>query len=138
MPGEERFALLALVNSRFTVSHGPVDLLEDTDAAHLWLVRHEVLPDPVALTGRQLGRLRALREALRELFTARATGAAPAPASLETVNAALAAAPHTPRLTWAADGPRRADEPEPRGRTGLGQPGRRRALHSSLTTAPSC
>ncbi|MFD4997603.1 CGNR zinc finger domain-containing protein [Streptomyces buecherae] len=112
VPGEERFASLALVNTRFTVSHGPVDLLEDTDAAHLWLVRHEMLPDPVALTGHQLGRLRALREALRELFAARASGVAPAPASLETLNAALAAAPPTPRLTWTADGPRRADEPD--------------------------
>ncbi|MFF5720865.1 CGNR zinc finger domain-containing protein [Streptomyces buecherae] len=112
VPGEERFASLALVNTRFTVSHGPVDLLEDADAAHLWLVRHEMLPDPVALTGRQLGRLRALREALRELFAARANGATPAPASLETLNAALAAAPPTPRLAWPADGPRRADEPD--------------------------
>ncbi|MBB5936581.1 CGNR zinc finger domain-containing protein [Streptomyces zagrosensis] len=112
VPGEERFASLALVNTRFTVSHGPVDLLEDTEAAHLWLVRHELLPDRVALAGRQLGRLRSLREALRELFTAYAAHTAPPQASLDTLNASLAAAPPTPRLVWIAGEPRRADEPD--------------------------
>ncbi|WP_225822029.1 ABATE domain-containing protein [Streptomyces naphthomycinicus] len=112
VPGEDRYASLALVNTRFTVSHGLVDLLEDAEAAHLWLVRHALLPDRVALNGRHSGRLRALREALRALFEARAAGTEPLAEALDTLNAALAAAPATPRLAWAADGPRRAAVPD--------------------------
>ncbi|MFG3283736.1 CGNR zinc finger domain-containing protein [Streptomyces sp. NPDC048111] len=112
VPGEERFLCLALVNTRYALSHGQVDLLEDPGAAHLWLVRHELLPDRTKLTGRHIARLRALREALRELFAARAAGTAPPAAALDTVNAALAAAPPTPRLDWSGREPRRADEPD--------------------------
>ncbi|GCB42834.1 ABATE domain-containing protein [Streptomyces sp. NL15-2K] len=112
VPGEERYVSLALVNTRFTLSHGPVDLLDDAEAAHLWLVRHALLPDRAALTGRQFGRLLALREALRSLFEAWASRAVPAAGTLATLNSALAAAPATPRLAWTADGPHRADEPD--------------------------
>ncbi|AKJ14284.1 hypothetical protein ABB07_30785 [Streptomyces incarnatus] len=112
VPGEDRYVSLALVNTRFAVSHGQVDLLDDTEAAHLWLVRHELLPDRVVINGRQSGRLRTLREALRALFEARVTAAHPPAAALDTLNAALAAAPATPRLAWTADGPHRADLPD--------------------------
>ncbi|GAA3877003.1 ABATE domain-containing protein [Streptomyces sp. NPDC003631] len=112
VPGEERYASLALVNTRFTVSHGPVDLLDGTEAAHLWLVRHGLLPDRVALNGRQSGRLLGLREALRALFQAREAHGIPSAQDLATLNAALAAAPATPRLAWTADGPHRCDEPD--------------------------
>ncbi|MFI0166099.1 ABATE domain-containing protein [Streptomyces sp. NPDC017095] len=112
VPGEDQYVSLALVNTLFTVSHGEVDLLDGAEAAHLWLVRHALLPDKVALNGRQSGRLRALREALRLLFAARAAGARPPADALDTLNATLAAAPATPRLDWGADGPRRADVPD--------------------------
>ncbi|BCM71344.1 MULTISPECIES: ABATE domain-containing protein [Streptomyces] len=112
VPGEDRYASLALVNTRFTVSHGRVDLLDGTEAAHLWLVRHGLLPDRVTLNGRQSGRLLALREALRTLFQARADGTRPPADALDTLNATLAAAPATPRLAWTADGPHRADVPD--------------------------
>ncbi|MFE3520039.1 CGNR zinc finger domain-containing protein [Streptomyces sp. NPDC059161] len=112
VPGEERFASLALVNTRFALSHGQVDLLEDADAARLWLVRHELLPDRTVLNGRQASRLRSLREALRELYAARAEGERPPAASLDALNAALAAAPPTPRLVWTGRAPHRADEPD--------------------------
>ncbi|OIK08125.1 hypothetical protein BIV23_00765 [Streptomyces monashensis] len=112
VPGEDRYVSLALVNTRFTVSHGRVDLLDDADAARLWLVRHALLSDRVELNGRQSGRLRALREALRTLFEARAAAAPPAPDALDALNTALAAAPATPRLVWTADGPHRADVPD--------------------------
>ncbi|MFI1369593.1 ABATE domain-containing protein [Streptomyces griseochromogenes] len=112
VPGEDRYLSVALVNTRFKVSHGPVDLLEDAEAAHLWLVRHEVLDDRVALGGRQSARLRTLREALRTLFEAYGSGEQPPPDALGTLNAALAAAPPTPCLAWTADGPRRADVPD--------------------------
>ncbi|MCI3244304.1 ABATE domain-containing protein [Streptomyces spinosisporus] len=112
VPGEERYLSLALVNTRFALSHGTVDLLDDTEAAHLWLVRHELLPDRVALNGRQYGRLLGLREALRALFEAYGAQGRPAADDLATLNAALAAAPSTPRLAWTADGPHRADVPD--------------------------
>ncbi|MCS0601888.1 ABATE domain-containing protein [Streptomyces sp. LP11] len=101
--------------SRFTRPRrrpGQVDLLGDTEAAHLWLVRHGLLSDRVALNGRQSGRLRALREALRALFAARSGAEPPPPGALNTLNTALAAAPATPRLAWGADGPHRADAPD--------------------------
>ncbi len=110
VPGEERYVSLALVNTRFTLSHGRVDLLDDTEAAHLWLVRHELLPDRVALNGRQFGRLLGLREALRALFEAYGAQQVPPAEPLATLNSALAAAPSTPHLAWTADGPRRADQ----------------------------
>lgn len=109
VPGEERYLSLALVNTRFALSHGTVDLLDDTEAAHLWLVRHELLPDRVALNGRQYGRLLGLREALRALFEAYRARDRPVVEDLATLNTALAAAPSTPRLAWTADGPHRAD-----------------------------
>ncbi|MEV0207460.1 ABATE domain-containing protein [Streptomyces sp. NPDC050788] len=112
VPGEERYLSLALVNTRFALSHGTVDLLDDTEAAHLWLVRHGLLPDRVTLNGRQHGRLLGLREALRALFEAYGTQGQPAAEDLATLNAALAAAPSTPRLAWTADGPHRADAPD--------------------------
>ncbi|GLX52127.1 hypothetical protein Shyhy01_50770 [Streptomyces hygroscopicus subsp. hygroscopicus] len=112
VPGEDRYVCLALVNSRFRVSHGQVDLLDGAEAAHLWLVRHGLLPDRVPVNGRQAGRLCALREALRVLFGAHGTGALPPADALDTLNAALAAAPSTPRLAWTADGPRRDDAPD--------------------------
>ncbi|KOU55755.1 hypothetical protein ADK57_43620 [Streptomyces sp. MMG1533] len=112
VPGEERYTSLALVNTRFTLSHGPVDLLDDPEAAHLWLVRHALLPDRVALNGRQFGRLLGLREALRALFEAYDAGSRPAAGDLDLLNSVLAAAPSTPRLGWTADGPHRADEPD--------------------------
>ncbi|MEV6110637.1 CGNR zinc finger domain-containing protein [Streptomyces sp. NPDC051940] len=113
VPGEDRFASLGLVNTRFTVSHGTVDLLEDAEAAHLWLVRRALLPDPAPLAGRHLGRLLTLREALRGLFASREAHTAPAAGPLEVLNSALAAAPATPRLVWtAADGPRRDTDPD--------------------------
>ncbi|MGP4087514.1 ABATE domain-containing protein [Streptomyces sp. KR55] len=112
VPGEERYVSLALVNSRFTLSHGRVDLLDDAEAAHLWLVRHELLPDRAALNGRQFGRLLGLRQALRALFTAYGTQAVPPADSLAVLNSALAAAPPIPRLDWTADGPRRAHTPD--------------------------
>ncbi|MEU8969916.1 ABATE domain-containing protein [Streptomyces monashensis] len=112
VPGEDRYLSLALVNTRFTVSHGRVDLLDDAEAAHLWLVRHALLPDRVELNGRQSGRLRTLREALRTLFEARAAEAPAAADALDALNAALAAAPATPRLAWTADGPHRAAVPD--------------------------
>ncbi|GGZ60762.1 ABATE domain-containing protein [Streptomyces bluensis] len=112
VPGEERYVSLALVNTRFTLSHGPVDLLDGAEAAHLWLVRHALLPDRAALNGRQFGRLLALRESLRSLFETRASRAVPPAEPLATLNSTLAAAPSTPRLAWTADGPHRADEPD--------------------------
>ncbi|GAA2497839.1 hypothetical protein GCM10023100_63110 [Actinocorallia cavernae] len=110
--GEDRYACLALVNSRFRVSHGQVDLLDGAEAAHLWLVRHGLLPDRVPVNGRQAGRLCALREALRALFEAYERGAPPPAEALDALNAALAAAPATPRLVWSAEGPRRGDVPD--------------------------
>ncbi|MEU6355843.1 ABATE domain-containing protein [Streptomyces sp. NPDC047072] len=112
VPGEDQYVSLALVNTRYTLSHGAVDLLDDTESAHLWLVRHELLPDRVPLNGRQFGRLLGLREAARALFTAYDRGGAPSADDLAILNSALAAAPSTPRLAWTAEGPHRADEPD--------------------------
>ncbi|GAQ54457.1 CGNR zinc finger [Streptomyces acidiscabies] len=112
VPGEERYVSLALVNTRYALTHGPVDLLADPDAAHLWLVRHALLPDRIALNGRQFGRLLGVRDAVRDAFTAYAARTPPPGTGLAVLNSALAAAPSTPRLTWPAAGPRRTTDPD--------------------------
>nr|WP_240000968.1 ABATE domain-containing protein [Streptomyces sp. ST1020] len=95
VPGEERYASLALVNTRYALTHGPVDLLADPDAAHLWLVRHALLPDHIALNGRQFGRLLGVRDAVRDAFTAYAARTPP-PATPPPASPASAAASSAP------------------------------------------
>ena len=102
-PGEDTRPALALVNSRRNSPEGPVDELATAASLGAWLRGHGL-----AAGGRvarpELGAMRELREAVRELLLARIEDRAPDPAAVEAVNAASAAAPAAPRLVWTASG----------------------------------
>ncbi|MFE2916465.1 CGNR zinc finger domain-containing protein [Kitasatospora indigofera] len=112
-PGADQHPALALVNTRTVRPTGAFDDLAEPAGALDWLTGTGLLPARRTLTAGEAGRLRTLRESVRELFTARLTGAAPDRAALAGLNEALAAAPFTGRLHWAAagDGPRLESRP---------------------------
>jgi predicted RNA-binding Zn ribbon-like protein len=114
-PGEDRHLALALVNSRRNGPHGPVDELTDVAGLAAWLAEHG-LADADAGEA-DLAALRALRDAVRELLTARIEDRAPAPMAVEAVNAASRRAPVARVLDWEG-----RDAPRAR-RDGLGVPG---------------
>ncbi|MGW3963253.1 CGNR zinc finger domain-containing protein [Amycolatopsis sp. NPDC005003] len=100
-PGEDRAPALALVNS----GHVRGDDLATPALAASWLAAHGLgaaVPDAAALS-----RLTGLRSAVRELLAALAEGRTPAPAAVETVNAAARADGAALSLTW-GDGPVRS------------------------------
>ncbi|MCX5215090.1 ABATE domain-containing protein [Kitasatospora sp. NBC_00240] len=112
-PGADQHPALALVNTRTIRPTGAFDDLAEPAAALDWLTGSGLLPTRRTLTPGEAGRLRALRECVRDLFTARLTGDAPDPAALAELNSALAATPFTGRLHWdgTADGPRLESRP---------------------------
>jgi predicted RNA-binding Zn ribbon-like protein len=109
VPGEDTSAALALVNTRRMSSGQPTDSLAGALEAGDWLARRGLAPSGTVLSDPGAERLRALRETIRSLFAARADGRVPAADDLAALNAALAAAPEIPSLTWDAAGPRRGE-----------------------------
>jgi len=102
-PGEDRSPALALVNSRRLTPGGPVDDLGEPGSATTWLREHGTA---AVVGGEELNRLTDLRTAVRELLAALAEGRAPAPTTVDAVNAAARADPAAPQLTW-RNGPSR-------------------------------
>jgi predicted RNA-binding Zn ribbon-like protein len=101
-PGERDHPALALVNTRDARG----EALADAGALRAWIA-HNGLAADARVDAVAAARMRELREAVRELLTARVQGRAPTPAALAAVNAAAAAAPTAPMLRWDdADGPR--------------------------------
>jgi predicted RNA-binding Zn ribbon-like protein len=98
-PGEAARPALALVNSRRNDAHGPVDDLATPAGLGAWLAHQGLVPH-ARVNDAALAAVRELRGAVRELLEARIDARAPAPAAVETVNAAAAAAPIARRLTW--------------------------------------
>src|SRR4051812_45433984 len=96
-PGEPQHPALALVNSRRNGPDGAVDELATVAGLRAWTVTHALPPGEDADA---LAAMRDLRDAVRELLTARIEGRAPATAAVATINAASAAAPVAWRLTW--------------------------------------
>ncbi|GAA4614032.1 CGNR zinc finger domain-containing protein [Actinoallomurus liliacearum] len=109
IPGERRFPALALVNTRIQRSGVPEDLLADAAAVHDWLARRDLIPADAGVDEVQAAAVRAFRESLRELLSAREGASAPPPGDLAALNAALAA----PTVTWDDGGPRRVRRPGP-------------------------
>lgn len=112
-PGADQHPALALVNTRTVRPTGAFDDLAEPAAALDWLTATGLLPARRSLTAGEAGRLRTLRECVRELFAARLAGEAPDRTALAELNGALAAAPFTGRLHWdgAGDGPRLESRP---------------------------
>jgi predicted RNA-binding Zn ribbon-like protein len=98
-PGEERSVALALVNTRFEDSRGTVDELTDQDAAGAWLVAHAGAPRALSLSPRDLERVDALRESIREVLSALMEERTVDDAALSRLAATTAAAPGSARLT---------------------------------------
>ncbi len=118
-PGEEHSLGLALVNTELVHRGEPFDLLVGADAVPGWLeARGLEWPDGSEITRKDAERLRGLRAAIRAAFVARIDGRPLDRGSLETLNAASAAGPRTPRLAWESDGPE-LDWAAPREGTGL-------------------
>lgn len=113
VPGEDTSPALALVNTRYMSSGQPADLLAGALEAADWLARRGLVPSGTVLSDPGAERLRALRETARSLFTARADRRVPAAGDLAALNAALAAAPVIPALTWDAAGPHRGEASQP-------------------------
>jgi predicted RNA-binding Zn ribbon-like protein len=111
-PGENAYGSIALVNTRLQRSGSNVDLLADWPAAGAWLEIHSSGTQAgIVLTPAEGTQLVELRESIRALFEARATGQPPPARTVAGVNAAAAAAPLVPNLRWtASDGPRIAEQ----------------------------
>lgn len=107
--GENASSAVALVNTRHLQSGQPADLLADPARAAGWLAERGLLPRGTALPDPDTARLVALREAVRGLFAARAGQRVPAVDDVTLLNAALAAAPVVPALTWDEAGPDRLE-----------------------------
>jgi predicted RNA-binding Zn ribbon-like protein len=104
-PGEDISCALALVNTRHMRAGQPVDLLCDGTGASGWLAARALIPDGQQVSDADAARLRALRETVRGLLSARAERRAPAAGEVAALNAALASAPVIPALSWDAGGP---------------------------------
>jgi predicted RNA-binding Zn ribbon-like protein len=107
--GEDASSALALVNTRHLRSGQPTDLLADPARAAEWLAERSMLPRGTALSDGDTARLIVLREAVRGLFSARAGQGAPGTSDVASLNAALAAAPVIPALTWDEAGPHHSE-----------------------------
>ena len=111
--GEDASSAVALVNTRHLQSGQPTDLLADPARAAEWLAERGLLSRGTALPDPDTARLVALREAVRGLFAAKAGQRVPAVDDVTLLNAALAAAPVAPALTWDEAGPHRREHALP-------------------------
>lgn len=111
--GEDASSAVALVNTRHLQSGQPADLLADPARAAEWLAERGLLSRGTALPDPDTARLVALREAVRGLFAAKAGQRVPAVDDVTLLNAALAAAPVAPALTWDEAGPHRREHALP-------------------------
>ena len=98
---------LDLVNTRVREGGVELDLLDEPAALAAWLAAQTSrLSWSGAVTAADLQAVRALRDAIAALLTARRACALPSRAALATVNAALSIPAPPARLTWTSAGPR--------------------------------
>ncbi|MEV0895465.1 ABATE domain-containing protein [Actinoplanes sp. NPDC049802] len=113
-PGADRHPGLDLANSRLSLPGGQaVDLLGTPEEASRWLIERDLAPAAAALHEVCAGRLRALRERIRELFAATIQGAEPPATALAAVNTALTRVPTAAELRWDPAGGLRRVAPHP-------------------------
>jgi predicted RNA-binding Zn ribbon-like protein len=82
----------------------PVERMPDGDALARWLVLEGLVPAPLPVTDRELGRARELREAIDALVRSNIAGTAPEAAAIRVVNAVAARPDLPPRLAVDAQG----------------------------------
>lgn len=94
VPGAQEHPALALVNSAVALVGGRgCDELSTPEAATAWLIARDLIAPEAGLQEHCQGRLRSLRDDLRDLFTAYATGDVPTSAAVDALNRALTSAP---------------------------------------------
>ncbi|QMU73088.1 ABATE domain-containing protein [Streptacidiphilus sp. P02-A3a] len=108
-PGADRHVALDFANTTLTMPGGVrLDLLGSPAQATGWLVDHRLAPPDAELMELCAGRLRTLRDHVRELLAARIDDGAPPAPALAALNEALTLAPAVDLLAWdEAAGPRR-------------------------------
>ncbi|WP_223149686.1 ABATE domain-containing protein [Actinoplanes lobatus] len=100
-PGADRYPGLDLANSRLSMPGGQAaDLLATPEDATHWLIERDLAPAGTVLHEICAGRLRALRERIRDLFAAHLQGTEPPAGSLAAINTALTRVPTAAELRW--------------------------------------
>jgi len=105
-PGEDVSSALALVNTRVLHGGEPVDVIAETVAAGRWLTARGLIPANCPISETEAAALRAVRDCIRGLLSARTAARLPAAGDVGRLNATLAAAPPIPALAWDESGPR--------------------------------
>lgn len=94
VPGVGKHPSLALVNSVSALVRGERrDELATPEAVREWLLTRDLIDPEAVLHEYCRGRIVALRDTLRDLFTAHTDGDIPAPEAVETLNRALTSVP---------------------------------------------
>ncbi|MEU4423795.1 CGNR zinc finger domain-containing protein [Actinoplanes sp. NPDC024001] len=108
-PGAELHPALDLADSVLTAPGGHVlDRIATPEHAARWLAEHDLIPDDAQLHEVCAGRLRALRQHIRVLLTARVRRTIPPAEAVAAVNDALTRVPTAAPLRWASSaGPHR-------------------------------
>ncbi|MGH3165049.1 MAG: CGNR zinc finger domain-containing protein, partial [Trebonia sp.] len=109
VPGEDMSCALALVNTRHMRAGHEVDQVSDPASAAGWLAARGLIPPGFPAQPGDAVRLVRLREAIRELFTASASGMRPPERDIATLNDTLAGAWIISSLTWDDTGPHRGE-----------------------------
>jgi predicted RNA-binding Zn ribbon-like protein len=105
-PGEDVSTALALINTELEPRGEMIDLLPDGRALAGWLHAQGLTPRRAAtISDEDLHRMRQLRSAIREAFTARAAGRRGPRSAMTTINVAAALVWSAPQLRWNDDGP---------------------------------
>ncbi|GAA2803717.1 CGNR zinc finger domain-containing protein [Kribbella solani] len=100
-PGADSYVALDFANSVIALPGGQyVDLLGSPASVNAWLSAHALAPEDADVQELCATQLRALREHIRSLFTARATDVPALPAAVNAVNDALTLVPTTALLRW--------------------------------------
>jgi predicted RNA-binding Zn ribbon-like protein len=105
-PGEDRSIALALVNTELRPRGEPLELLPDVPALIVWLRSWGL--HVAGVDAADLDAVRALRTAIRSVFTTRTATGPPARGAVAEINRAAALAPSWPRLRWGGQGLRPA------------------------------
>ncbi|MFE0459664.1 ABATE domain-containing protein [Kitasatospora sp. NPDC058965] len=102
-PGADHHPALDFANTLLSLPTGRRDLLATPEEATAWLVERGLAPEDARLYELCAGRLRELRDQVRELLGASVAAAEPPAAALQAVNTALTTAPAAALLAWDDD-----------------------------------
>lgn len=99
-PGAEAHVSIALANSVIRTGNDVQDALNSPESTTDWLIARGLVSDGSALQSYCQNRLVGLRHHLQAALSAYVSGEELAPSTLEEINSALVAAPHSPLLRF--------------------------------------